>query len=304
MILRFQKEEASGQALNVSECCQALNVSRSGFYDHLSKPERPRALADQQLAEEVQAEFTANRGSYGSRRIQRALRRKGRRHSRRRVARLMRTKRLQGRQKGRFRPKTTDSRHGGPIAPNLLLDASKPTAANQIWVTDVTYIMTTEGWRYLSATLDLCTRKVLAWNIADTLETSLCTTTLQKALEQECPAAHRLIHHSDRGVQYASFELRSQLALSKIKQSMSRKGNCYDNATMESFWATYKTDCLQDLHERKITITPEALETLTFEYMTIIYNTQRLHSSLDYMTPVEFEKSLPTASPSLTQSYS
>ena len=157
----------------------------------------------------------------------------------------MRRQGLQARCKGRFRPRTTDSRHGGPIAPHLLLGAAPPTRPNQVWVTDITYIQTTEGWRYLSATLDLCTRKIIAWNLYDTMETILCTTTLQRALEASRPDTHALIYHcltrpllvrpagclaagylaplgSDRGVQYASMEFRYQLTLSGITQSMSR----------------------------------------------------------------------------------
>ena len=143
----------------------------------------------------------------------------------------------------------------------------------------------------MSATLDLCTRKIVAWNILETLETSLCTTTLQMALERERPDTHALIHHSDRGVQYASLEFRSQLALSRITQSMSRKGNCYDNAFMESFWATFKSDCLYD----RPVPAPHQLNLLTFDYMETFYNTARLHSSLNYHSPLDFEHALQSA---------
>ena len=289
MITAFhQCGEDPAAAYGIGECCQALEVSRSGYYDHQRKPDRPRRRQDESLAEGIEAEFTASRQTYGSRRIRHKLRQKGRSHGRRRVARLMRQRGLKARQKGRFRPKTTDSRHGGPIAPNLLLNAAPPTLPNKVWVTDVTYIETTNGWRYLSATLDLCTRKIVAWNILDTLETSLCTATLQTALERERPDTHALIHHSDRGVQYASLEFRSQLTLSRITQSMSRKGNCYDNAFMESFWATFKSDCLQD----RPAPAPAELQLLTFDYMTTFYNTSRLHSALNYQSPLDFERSL------------
>jgi putative transposase len=297
-----QLVDARTHERNVSACCEALEVSRSGYYEHCRKDEKPRAQADAALAQMVKSEFEASRGSYGSRRIRYSLRRKGHSHSRQRIVRLMRGQKIKGRQKGRFRPKTTDSQHDGPIAPNLLLDAAKPARPNVVWITDITYIETTEGWRYLSATLDLCTRKVLAWAIADNLETSLCSTTLQQALECERPQTHRLIHHSDRGIQYASKAFRKQLLLSGITQSMSRRANCYDNSTMESFWASYKADCLQDrMHQRQLP-TPKQLQTLTFEYMTIIYNTQRLHSSLGYMPPAEFETTLTTHTQSLTSS--
>lgn len=289
MITAFQQSgEDPCVAYGIGECCQALEVSRSGYYGHQRKLERPRRRQDEALAGQIETEFTASRQTYGSRRIVHKLRQQGRSHSRGRVARLMRQRRLQARRKGRFRPKTTDSRHGGPIAPNLLRDAPVPTVPNKVWVTDITYIETTEGWRFLSATLDLCTRKIVAWNLLESLETSLCTTTLQLALERERPDTHALIHHSDRGVQYASAEFRSQLALSRITQSMSRKGNCYDNAFMESFWATFKSDCL---HDRPVP-TPNELQLLTFDFMETFYNTTRIHSSLNYQSPLDFEHTL------------
>jgi putative transposase len=228
-----ESQKPAALAYAIAECCEALSVSRSGYYDHLAKPARPRHQSDEVLAGQIEAEFKASRQTYGARRIRRKLRSQDRRHSRRRIVKLMARRKLKALQKGRYRPKTTDSRHGGPIAPNLLQTAPLPTRPNQVWVTDVTYIQTTAGWRYLSATLDLCTRKITAWNLFDTLETTLCTTTLQLALEAERPNTHALILHSDRGVQYASLEFRSQCALSRITQSMSRKGNCYDNAFME-----------------------------------------------------------------------
>ena len=273
MITAFHQIQADpAAAYGIGECGQALAVSRSGYYAHPRKPERPRRRQDGVLADGIEVEFTASRQTYGRRRIRHKLRPQGRLHSRGRVARLMRQRGLKARQKGRFRPKTTDRRHGGPLAPNVLRDAPAPTLPNKVWVTDITSIETTEGWRYLSATLDLCTRKIVAWNILDTLETSLCTTTLQLALERERPDTHALIHHSDRGVQYASLEFRSQLALSGITQSRSRKGNCYDNAFMESFWATFKSDCLYD---RPIPA-PDQLQLLTFDYMETFYNPSRL----------------------------
>lgn len=275
-------------AFAIAECCDALRVSRSGYYDHLAKPERTRHQHDEVLAHQIETEFHASRKTYGSRRILRKLRSQGRRHSRRRIVKLMAKRKLRAFQKGRYRPKTTDSRHGGPIAPNLLQKAPPPNRPHQVWVTDVTYIETTAGWRYLSATLDLCTRKIVAWNLFDSLETTLCTTTLQLALEAERPDTHSLIYHSDRGVQYASLEFRSQLAISRITQSMSRQGNCYDNAFMESFWATFKAECLPN----KLIPTPQQLQLLTFDYMHTFYNPSRLHSSLDYQSPLDFERSL------------
>ena len=283
-------------AYGIAECCEALDVSRSGYYDHLAKPDRPRHRRDELLAGQIEAEFVASRRTYGSRRILRKLRSRGRRHSRRRIVKLMARRKLAAIQKGRRRPKTTDSRHGGPIAPNLLQKAPLPARPNQVWVTDVTYIETTAGWRYLSATLDLCTRKIVAWNLFDSLETSLCTTTLRLALEAERPDTHALILHSDRGAQYASIEFRSQLALSRITQSMSRKGNCYDNAFMESFWATFKAECLP----HKLIPAPDQLQLLTFDYMHTFYNPSRLHSSLDYQSPLDFERNL-NQPPSINQ---
>jgi transposase InsO family protein len=274
---------------SINECCEAYGVSRSGYYDHLKKPARPRVRQDEAIATEIEKAFSASRRSYGTRRIRAAVGRKGHRVGRKRIARLMKAKRLKARQKGRFRPQTTNSQHKGPIAPNLLLEQAAPTKPNEVWVTDITYIQTTEGWIYLSATLDLYTRRAIAWQLSESLATPLCSGTLQKALESERPETTSLIHHSDRGVQYASIEFRHQLDLSRITQSMSRKGNCYDNAAMESFWSSYKTDCLQDYAQERKLPTPAQLELLTFEYMEITYNNKRLHSSLDYLTPAEFE---------------
>jgi putative transposase len=289
MIEAILKSASPDNPPNINDLCEAFDVSRSGYYDHLHKSERPRAQQDQILAAEVEKEFTASRRSYGSRRVRAALSRKGARAGRRRIARLMKAKKLTARRKGRYRPKTTDSKHNNPIAPNHLLSLGAPTRPNQVWVTDITYIETTTGWIYLSATLDLFTRKIIAWQLSESLATSFCSRTLQKALESQRPATHSLITHSDRGVQYTSQEYRALLELSQITQSMSRKGNCYDNAAMESFWATFKTDCLQDYQDQKILLTPEQAELITFEYMNITYNRRRFHSSLGYLTPEEFE---------------
>lgn len=200
---------------------------------------------------------------------------------------------LNARQKGHSQSKTTQSNHHQPFAPNLLLERPPPTRHNEIWVTDITYVRTVDGWCYLSATLDLCTRKVIAWNLGENLGNKPCSTTLSAALEKARPQTNSLIHHSDRGVQYASQEFRAILKLKGgITQRMSRRGNCYGNAAMESFWATYKCECLQSLKEQKTIPTKEKFTSLTFEFMEIIYNKQQLHSSLDYKTPNEYHEIL------------
>ena len=264
--------------------CQTLAVSRAGYYAHRHKPERPRRQQDQALTPLIRQEFEASRKSYGSPRLQVALQRQGHHCGKNRVARLMRQTGLRARQKRRFRPRTTQSNHGLAIAENWLAKVPAPARPNQVWVSDITYLPTQEGWLYLAMTLDACSRKVVGWRTDDSLETFMVTEALKLARQRRGPAPG-LLHHSDRGVQYASSACRALLAQYHITASMSRKGNCYDNALAESFFATLKTEAFED----GIPATKAQAKQQVFVYIEAFYNTRRFHSALGYQSPVEFE---------------
>jgi transposase InsO family protein len=268
--------------------CQALELSQSGYHAWKKRPPSARAQQDRQLSTEIALIHQRSRRTYGSPRVRQQLRRQGRHVGRRRVARLMRQSHLVGRCRKRRKPKTTDSRHGGPIARNLLRDQPLVTRIDQVWVADITYLRTEEGWLYLAALLDRYSRRIVGWACADHLDASLCTKALHRALQHRRPPAG-LIHHSDRGVQYASLEYRQALELAGLTRSMSRQGNCYDNAFIESFWSTLKADCT----DRLSFATRAQAELALFDYIETFYNPIRLHSSLGYCSPRDFEQCSP-----------
>ena len=270
----------------VLRLCQELEVSASGYYDWQSRCRRPglRTLQDQGLKQEIQSIHTASRKTYGSPRIVMELRKSGARHGRNRVARLMKQEGLCGRQKGRYRVQTTDSNHDQPIAPNRLAEAPKASAPNQIWVADITYIQTGESWLYVAAIMDLYSRKIVGWAMGERIDTPLILKALFMALLHRQPPAN-LLFHSDRGVQYASADYRSALTQAGLLASMSRQGNCYDNAAMESFWSTLK---LELVYRRNFPTHAHA-RTEIFDYIEVFYNRQRSHSALNYLSPVDFE---------------
>ena len=225
--------------------CANLEVSPSGYYDWQKRrlTPGPRALQNETLAKQIEVIHVQSRKTYGSPRIVDTLRKQGARHGRNRVARLMRAEGICGRQKGRYRVQTTDSNHDHPIASNLMAQASEATAPNQIWVGDITYIETQEGWLYLAAILDRYSRKIVGWSMSERIDTDLVLKAFDMALLHRQPASKALFH-SDRGVQYASADYRRALTQAGLVASMSRKGNCYDNATMESFWSTLKLELI------------------------------------------------------------
>lgn len=266
--------------------CENLAVSPSGYYDWQKRRTEPgpRAQENEMLSKEIQEIHQRSRQTYGSPRIVMALRKRGKRHGRNRVARLMSEEGLCGRQKGRFRVLTTDSKHDQPIAPNRLAEAPPATAPNQIWVADITYIQTREGWLYLAAILDLYSRKIVGWAMSERIDTELVLKALRMALlHRKAPA--EVLFHSDRGVQYAASEYRAALARAGLIASMSRKGNCYDNAFIESFWSTLK---LELVYRREFTSRREARSEI-FDYIEMFYNRQRAHSALGCLPPVDFE---------------
>ncbi len=267
----------------VEEMAQALEVSASGFYAHQHKPDGARARQDRELLHQIEPIFKESRRTYGSPRIVASLRARGQRCGKNRAARLLRQNGLRARQKRRFVPRTTQSNPALPIAPNWLAQVPAPALPDQIWVVDITYLPTGEGWVFLAVILDACSRKVLAWALAASLETSLVTEALEQARQRRRPSPG-LLHHSDRGSQYASSAYRALLANYQITASMSRTGNPYDNALAESFFATLKTEAFEQVPATRM----EAKLRL-FDYIETFYNPKRLHSALGYKSPVEFE---------------
>jgi putative transposase len=271
-----------------SELCRTLGVSRSGLYDHATKAQRPRCLQDKELAKEIKVLFSQSRCTYGARRLQQMLARKAMRCGRNRLVRLMRSLGLQTVRKRRFRPKTTQSSHDEPIAPNRLKQLPQlPATPNQVWCADLTYLPSQQdGWLYLAAELDLCSKRIAGWKLSSSLAAPLVQEAFERALKlgSGCPS----LHHSDRGVQYASSSFRELLHSHHVTPSMSAKACCYDNAAMESFWATLKTECFHD----QIPLNLNHAQAMLFDYIETFYNPTRLHSSLGYLSPIEFENSL------------
>jgi putative transposase len=266
--------------------CLHLEVSPSGYYAWQKRHDwpGPRALQDRALVQEIDQIHARSRQTYGSPRVVEELRNKGQRHGRNRIARLMKQQGLCGRQKRRYRVQTTDSNHDQPIAPNRLAQAPKASAPNQLWVADITYIETEEGWLYLAAIMDLYSRKIVGWAMSQRIDTVLVLKALAMALLHRTPPAN-LLFHSDRGVQYASGDYRQALSQAGLIASMSRSGNCYDNAAMESFWSTLK----MELVYRQSFATRQRARQVVFEYIEVFYNRQRLHSALGYASPCAFE---------------
>ena len=272
----------------VKALCRAPGVSRSGYYAAQKKAERPRAWANARRGMKIKESFEASRRTDGSPRRTVVLRRAGETCGRHRVARLMRVHRLRATQKRRFRPRTTDSRHLCPIAPNHLGErAEPPTRPGEVWQTDITYVATKEGWLSVAGVLDACSRKIVGWAAADTMPTALVARAFERAVVTQRPAPG-LLHHSDRGSQYASDAYRELPRRHEIIPSMSRAGNCYDNAKMESFWATLKSELIQD----RIFASRAEAKSEIFWYIEVFYNRTRLHGALGYHSPVDSENSL------------
>jgi putative transposase len=271
---------------------EALEVSESGFAAHRRKAGRPRRQRDEQLRALIRQSFEQSRRTYGSPRVQRDLHESGQRCGKNRIARLMREDGLRPRQKRRFRPITTDSRHRHKVADNWLAKVPTPDRPGQIWQSDITYIETHEGWLYLAFTLDACSRRCIAHYCRDDMLAMLTITTFERAVQRQRPP-EGLIHHSDRGSQYAADAFQQCLRARGVTQSMSRKGNPYDNALAESFVATLKTDCFGN----SIPPTKAAAKLMIFDYIETFYNPRRRHSSLGYRSPLDFEKQLSSSNP-------
>lgn len=282
MIYKFMAEHES--EFRVQRMCRVLGVGRSGYYAWCSRSASQRVQEDEVLLVKIQQKYQISRGTYGSPRIHAALQKQGVKCSQKRVARLMRLHKITGRKRQKRRPVTTQRDPSAIPAPNLLNQEFYASAPDQKWVSDITYIETAEGWLYLASILDLFSRKVVGWAMADHMEASLVEDALKMALQQRQPEAG-LLHHSDQGRQYTSVVYQSRLANAHCQVSMSRVGNCYDNAAMESFFGTLKTECATQPFA-----TRAQARTAIFEFIEAWYNRQRLHSSLDYLSPMEFER--------------
>jgi transposase InsO family protein len=281
--MKFAFIAAREVAFPVNTMCRILGVTRSGFYAWMKRPRPARERSDVQLAVTVAAVHQRSRRTYGSPRVHRELRAQGVRVGKKRIERIMRENGLKGRRKRRFKH-TTDSNHDGPIARNVLARAFRVREPNRAWVTDVTAIATDEGWLYLAPMLDLHSRRVVAWTGAENNDTALALDVLRKALRARRPPPG-LLHHSDRGSPYASHDYRAELRAHRVRQSMSRKGNCWDNAVAESFFATLRAELVD--HERYPTRTA-AMDSIG-DYIDNFYNVERRHSHLGYLNPIEFE---------------
>jgi len=282
--MRFPFIAAEKASYPVRVLCRVLQVARSGFYAWLRRRPSRRAGANEQLRVAIRAAHHQSRGTYGSPRVQRELVAQGFEAGRNRVARQMRSMGLVARRPKRFR-RTTDSSHDHPVAANVLNRDFAVEGPNQAWVTDITYLWTREGWLYLAVVLDLFARRVVGWAMAEHLRTSLALEALHMALGRRLPQPG-LVHHSDRGCQYASEAYRTALTRHGILCSMSRKGNCWDNAVAESFFSTLKIELVH-----RSTWTDRATARLAVaEYIECFYNSERRHSTLDYRSPAEHEK--------------
>jgi putative transposase len=271
----------------VQRLCEVLGVSPSGYYAWLDRPQSPRAARRSELAEKIRQVHDQHRRVYGSPRVHRALLADGEHVCRNTVARVMKAQGIRAKTHRRFRARTTDADHACPIAPNLLDRRFARARLNEVWLTDITYIPTAEGFLYLAGVMDLCSRRIIGWSMAGHLRSELVEDALRMALEARRPGAG-LIHHSDRGVQYACGPYQRLLRRHGITTSMSGPGDCYDNAPQESFWGKLKTELVH--HQRFATL--QEARAAIFDYIEVFYNRQRLHSSIGYLSPEQFEATL------------
>ena len=279
-----------GQRANhtVKRMCAVLGVSRSGHYAWRARQPSIRQKENEELFFRIQAIHEQSRRLYGSPRIRAELNAQGFRCGKNRVARIMRDHALRADVRRRRFRRTTDSRHDLPVADNLLhQDFTTATAPNEVWLSDLTYIPTGEGWLYLAGVMDLFSRKIVGWSMAEHLRTDLVSEALRMAIARRQPGAG-LLHHSDRGIQYASDAYQQLLQAHRMEASMSRRGDCWDNACAESFWGTLKTELVNHEHYAS----RDAARQSIFEYIEVFYNRNRLHSSLGYQSPEAFEASL------------
>jgi putative transposase len=279
--MRYRFVAAEQASYPVRLLCRVVGVAASGFYAWLRRGPSRREQQDRSLADRIAAVFAASRRTYGSPRVHAELRAEGIRVSRKRVARLMREGGLAATIRRRF-PRTTNSDHGRPVAPNLLEQKFTAEQPDTVWLADISYIATGEGWLYLAAIKDMATREIVGWSMSDSLEAGSACAALRMAIQRRQPPTG-LIHHSDRGVQYAGSEYQKLLTRHGLRGSMSRRGNCYDNAPMESFFGSLKNE----LVHRTTFPTRAAARQALFDYLEIFYNRRRRHSGVGFLTPAQ-----------------
>jgi len=283
------RTHAAAEGWPVAVVCDVLDVSRSGYYAWRDRPASERARRRVRLAVEVKAAHAASRGTYGSPRVHAELAARGVACCENTVAKVMRDQGVRSKTARKFRVRTTDARHAHPVADNLLDRDFAAVRPDRKWAADITYVTTGQGWLFVAAVIDLCTRRVVGWATADHLRAELCTDALAMALARRDPPPDAgLVHHSDRGCQYACGDYRAALAARGIACSMSRAGDCYDNAVIESFWGTLKRELVSHEHYP----TRDRARASIFEWIECWYNRRRRHSALDYKSPEEYEASL------------
>jgi putative transposase len=280
-----------GEQISIKCSCRALRVSRSGYYAWIKRPESERKKQNDILTSEMKKIHEESRRTYGLPRIKEKLKSLGKSCGKERIRTLMKKAGISGLNKRRFKIKTTDSNHSSPIAERVFKTeqpVTHPEKKNSVWASDITYVPTDEGFLFLAMYLDLFTRKLVGFATDEHMRTELILSALDMALGRQNLIHGELVNHSDRGSQYASEAYRMKLESLGVTASMSRKGNCYDNAFAESFFATLKKELIYRNHYK----TKEEAKKAVFEYIEVWYNRQRIHSSIGYMTPVQFEESL------------
>lgn len=280
--MRYAFIEQERERVAVQQLCRWLAVSPSGYYAWRKRAVSQRQRDNERLVALIRAAHTASRGTYGSPRITAELREQGEGCNHKRIERLMRRHAIRARQPRRF-ARTTDSQHDRPVAENVLNQQFKAKAPDQVWTADITYIDTVEGWLYLAVVMDVFSRRIVGWAMDSRMPTSLVANALTMALGRRQPTTG-LLHHSDRGSQYASQDYQDRLKGAGIQVSMSRAGNCYDNAMQESFFGTLKCECASERYASRA-----VARTSLFEYIEVWYNRQRRHSALGYLSPEQFE---------------
>lgn len=283
--MRFRFIQQERRWYGVDTLCQVMDVTRGGYWSWVQHRPGPRQLADVVLLADIRRIHKGKRQIYGSPRIHDHLQKKGVRCGRKRIERLMRENGIKAKQGKKYKPTTTDSKHNLPVAPNILNRQFARERPNEAWVADITYIPTEEGWLYLAAIMDLFSRRIVGWAMGDRISRHLALRALDMAAQRRRPP-RGLIHHSDRGSQYASRDYQKRLKKYGMICSMSRKGNCWDNAPMESWFHTLKVELVQD---EKFRTRREAMAAI-FEYMEVFYDRQRIHTALGGLTPAEIEE--------------
>lgn len=283
MIFKFMKEYSN--EFPIKKMAHMFNVSRSGYYKYINKKESKTLIKNKDLKDKIINIYNSSKGLYGSPRIHAKLKQNGEFCSRKRVHRIMKNNDIKAKAKKKWKATYKGSKDLSKIAPNEVNQNFDINEINKVWVLDITYISTSEGWLYLSAILDLFSRKIVGLSMGNTLHTDLVIRSLNQAIKHRCPSPG-LILHSDRGVQYTSKDYKAIVEKNHFTLSMSGKGNCYDNAAMESFFHTLKTE---HVFFNKYKTRKEAMQSI-FEYVEVFYNRQRLHSYLGYLSPMEYEK--------------